>query len=139
MICRRFIRISAISLGAACILAGAGRLLAEDWPMWGRTPNRNMISPDRNPPTDWDVTSAQTLGQPHKAIWTVDMIAKFGVFPHNMTSSAIAAYQDYIYVITGNGVDDTHKHVVAPQAPGIICFDKNTGKLIWSSNVAGAN
>jgi len=57
----------------------------------------------------------------------------------NMTSSAITSYGDYIYVITGNGVDDTHKHVVAPAAPGIICFDKNSGKAIWSSNVAGSN
>ena len=67
------------------------------------------------------------------------MIAKLGVFPHNMTASSIASWGDYIYVITGNGVDDTHKHVVAPEAPGIICFDKNSGKVVWTDNVAGPN
>ncbi len=72
-------------------------------------------------------------------IWDVDMIGKLGVFPHNMTSSSIASWGDYIYVITGNGVDDTHKHVVAPQAPGIVCFEKNTGKVVWTDNVAGPN
>jgi len=82
---------------------------------------------------------AQEPGKAPKEIWTVDMISKFGVFPHNMTASSIIAWNDYIYVITGNGVDDTHKHVVAPQAPGIICFDKNNGKMIWSSNIAGPN
>jgi hypothetical protein len=232
------------ALGAASMLLNPS-VRADDWPMWGRTPQRDMISPDKNPPTDWDVTTgknvlwsaalgsksygnpviangiltvgtnneghrdpnitadggvlmafdpnngkflwqryhaklptgrvndgpgeglcstaymepgrmwycsnrcevvcldlspgAQTPGQPPKAIWTVDMIEKFGVFPHNMTASAIAAWGDYIYVITGNGVDDTHKHVVSPSAPGIICFDKNTGKSIWSCNLAGAN
>ena len=52
---------------------------------------------------------------------------------------AIASYGDYIYVITGNGVDDTHKHVVAPAAPAIVCFNKNTGKVIWTDNSPGAN
>src|SRR5882724_5746062 len=39
-----------------------------EWPMWGLTPHRNMVSPEKNPPTDWDVTTgknilwSQTLG-----------------------------------------------------------------------------
>jgi outer membrane protein assembly factor BamB len=78
-------------------------------------------------------------GQPPKEIWSFDMINKLGVFPHNMTSCAIAAYGDYIYAITANGVDDTHKHVVAPAAPAIVCFDKNTGKVIWTDNSPGGN
>jgi hypothetical protein len=45
------------------------------------------------------------------------MMEQLGVFPHNMTSSSIVAYKDYIYVITGNGVDDTHKNIPSPQAP----------------------
>lgn len=234
-----------VAMGAASLVARPSQLCADDWPMWGRTPQRNMVSPDKNPPTDWDVTTgknilwsatlgsksygnpvvangivtvgtnneghrdpslmadagilmafdantgkflwqryhekvptgrvndwpgeglcstayaepgrlwycsnhcevvcldlspgAQSPGQAPKPIWTVNMMEKFGVFPHNMTAGSITSYGDYIYVITGNGVDDTHKHVVAPEAPGIICFDKNTGKDIWSSNVAGAN
>ena len=46
------------------------------------------------------------------------MMKTLGVFPHNMTAAAPVAYGDFIYVITGNGVDDTHKNVVAPKAPG---------------------
>src|SRR5215510_13923076 len=26
-----------------------------DWTMWGGTPHRNMISAEKNPPTEWDV------------------------------------------------------------------------------------
>lgn len=72
-------------------------------------------------------------------IWDYDMIGKLGVFPHNMTSSSIASFGDLIYVITGNGVDDTHKYVVAPNAPGIVCFNKNTGKVVWTDNSPGVN
>ena len=70
---------------------------------------------------------------------TIDMMKELGVFPHNMTSSAILAYGNYIYAETGNGVDDTHKNVVAPEAPGIVCIDKNTGKVVWHDNSAGPN
>ena len=65
------------------------------------------------------------------------MMETLGVFPHNMTAAATVAYGDYIYVITGNGVDDTHKNVVAPKAPAIVCFNKNTGKVVWTDNAAG--
>jgi outer membrane protein assembly factor BamB len=74
-----------------------------------------------------------------REVWKVDMMKELGVFPHNMTSTGITSYGDYIYVITGNGVDDTHKNVVAPGAPGIVCFDKNTGKVVWKDNPAGEN
>jgi outer membrane protein assembly factor BamB len=236
---------AAVAVGAATLCLSALSAQAEDWPMFGRTPQRNMVSPDKNPPTDWDVQTgknilwsatlgslsygnpvvangivsvgtnnegqrdpsisadggvemafdantgkfawqhyypklpsgrvndwpqeglcatayaepgklwyctnrcqvvcldlspgAQSPGKAPKPIWTVDMIGQFGVFPHNMTACSIVAWQDNIYVETGNGVDDTHKHVVAPQAPGLICFNKNTGKAVWSSNIAGAN
>jgi outer membrane protein assembly factor BamB len=72
-------------------------------------------------------------------IWDFDMIEQLGVFPHNMTSSAIAAWGNLIYVITGNGVDDTHKNVVAPDAPSIVCFDKNTGRVVWTDHSPGSN
>ncbi|MDB5298190.1 MAG: Pyrrolo-quinoline quinone, partial [Phycisphaerales bacterium] len=72
-----------------------------------------------------------------REVWKTDMMKTLGVFPHNMTAAAPVAYGDYIYVTTGNGVDDTHKNVVAPKAPGIVCFDKNTGKVVWSDNPAG--
>src|SRR5690348_13174377 len=26
-----------------------------DWTMWGGTPHRDMVSGEKNPPTDWDV------------------------------------------------------------------------------------
>jgi outer membrane protein assembly factor BamB len=72
-------------------------------------------------------------------VWKLDMMTELGVFPHNMTTAAIAAYGDLIYVITANGVDDTHKNVVAPKAPAIVCINKTTGKVVWSDNAPGDN
>jgi outer membrane protein assembly factor BamB len=225
-------------LAGAVLVLCAGRASAEDWPMWGRTPQRHMVSPEKNPPTDWDVESGKNVkwkanvgsksygnpvianglvfvgtnneafydpkitadggneicfresdgkylwqhynaklaagrvndwpqeglcatafvendriyyptnrcevfcfdiaplksGQPPKQVWKVDMMSELGVFPHNMTSSCMASYKNFVYVITGNGVDDTHKNLPAPQAPAIVCFNKDDGKVVWKSN-----
>lgn len=228
--------------GLGVVLSSAA-VRAEDWPMWGRTADRIMISPEKNPPTTWDVEEKTNVkwegqlgsqsygntvvagglvfvgtnneakrdpkyaadggvlmvfresdgkflwqryydklkagrvndwpyqgicstvmaegdyiwyctnrcevvcldvsplrkgGEP-KEVWVVDMMAKLGVFPHNMTSCSIAAHEDLIYVITGNGVDDTHKNIPAPKAPSIICFEKSTGKVVWTDNSPGVN
>ena len=48
-----------------------------------------------------------------------------------------AAYKDLVYFVTGNGVDETHSKVPAPDAPSLVCFDKNTGKLVWKDNSPG--
>ena len=237
-------------LAAAMLGLAVSPLMAEDWPMWGRTPNRNMVSPEKNPPIKWDVTSGENVkwvgqlgsqsygntvvagglvfvgtnngagrdkkyvsadgtpldggvlaifresdgqflyqrytskheagrvvdwpeqgicssvyaegdriwyctsrcevvcmdvsslrkgtGQP-KDVWVVDMMSTLNVFPHNMTSCSITAHGDFIYVITGNGVDDTHKNLPKPKAPSIICFNKNDGKVVWTDNSPGEN
>lgn len=236
--------LAAIVFCFACSIDKTAR--ADDWAMWGRTPSRNMISPEKDPPTDWDVKAGKNIlwsaamgsksygnpvisngmvfvgtnneghrdasntadggvlmafdantgkflwqrfsaklptgrvndwpgegecatvytepgrlwyctnrcevvcvdlspgaapppGQEPKVVWSYDMMGKLGVFPHNMTSCAIASWGNYVYAITANGVDDTHKHVVAPMAPSIVCFDKNTGKVIWTDNTPGGN
>ena len=232
-----------VATGALSI--GASFARADDWTMWGRTPLRNMVSLEKDPPTDWDVKTGKNIlwsaslgsksygnpvvsnglvfvgtnnegqrdpsvtadggvlmafdantgkfawqrysaklptgrvndwpgegecatvytepgrlwyctnrcevvcldlspgasepGKPPKEVWSFDMINKLGVFPHNMTACAIASWGDYIYVITGNGVDDTHRHVVAPLAPSVVCFNKNNGKVQWTDNTPAGN
>src|SRR5438067_13000517 len=32
-----------------------------DWPMWGRTPERQMNTPEKGVPTDWDVESGKNI------------------------------------------------------------------------------
>jgi outer membrane protein assembly factor BamB len=46
-----------LSLG----LLAASATLSADWPMWGGTPNRNMVSPLTGMPSQWDVKSGKNV------------------------------------------------------------------------------
>lgn len=63
-------------------------------------------------------------------LWVYDMRAELGVFPHNITSSSVLIHGDQIYVNTSNGVDWSHTNIPSPNAPILVCLDKNTGKLL---------
>lgn len=78
-------------------------------------------------------------------LWRYDMYNELGIFPHNMTSSSVLVVGDKLFVTTSNAVDWTGKHTPSPDAPALICLDKNTGKLLaversgisartWTSN-----
>src|SRR2546421_6387304 len=78
-------------------------------------PGKSPVDPG---PTDADI------------VWRFDMREELGVFPHNMTSSAVLIVGDRLYATTSNSVDWTGKHTPAPDAPALVCLDKNTGKLL---------
>src|SRR5262245_10130315 len=116
-----------------------------DWPGEGicstvyHEPGKIWYSTSRCEVVCLGVSSKDMTNGVPKELWVYDMIAELGVFPHNMTSCSIASWGDLIYVITSNGVDETHKHMPAPQAPSIVCLNKKTGKLVWSDNTPGQN
>jgi len=73
-------------------------------------------------------------------IWRYDMRDELGVFPHQMTSSAVLVVGDRLYVTTSNGQDWTPRgHIPSPNAPALICLDKNSGKLLGreASGISG--
>lgn len=119
----------------------AGRV--NDWPyqgvcatamvegdlLWYATPRCEVVCLDLEP--------LRRDGSAPKEVWVYDMMKEQGVFPHNMTSCSTFVYQDWIYMITGNGVDETHKNLPAPNAPSVICFEKKTGKVVWTDNSPG--
>lgn len=72
-------------------------------------------------------------------IWRVDMMGQLGVSQHNMCSCSVTAWGDYLFVDTGNGVDESHINIPAPNAPSHLCLDKNTGKILWTDNAPGVN
>jgi outer membrane protein assembly factor BamB len=78
-------------------------------------------------PTDADV------------IWEFDMMRQAGVFPHNMSAGCPLIVGDYLYTVTGNGVDEGHINIPAPEAPSFICLNKKDGKLVWRSDLPGKN
>jgi outer membrane protein assembly factor BamB len=46
---------------------------------------------------------------------------------------------DTLFVVTGNGVDENHTNIPAPQAPSFIAVDKKTGKVLWKRSDPGTN
>lgn len=83
-------------------------------------------------------------GQPRE-IWKVDLRDEFGIFPTTSVMgggqmcSIGASHGDLIYVITSNGKDWTRSNLPAPLAPGLVCLNKTTGKLVWEDNSPGTN
>ncbi len=59
------------------------------------------------------------------------MIKDLGVFPHNMSASSPNIDGDLVYVVTGNGVDESHIVIPAPDAPSFIAVNKKTGEVVW--------
>ena len=58
------------SISAAVLLAAtasAGDPGNGEWPMWGGTSDRNMVSEMENPPVEWDVISNENI------VWVEDL------------------------------------------------------------------
>ncbi|HXO40691.1 MAG TPA: PQQ-binding-like beta-propeller repeat protein [Thermoanaerobaculia bacterium] len=69
--------------------------------------------------------------------WKLDMIGQLGIYPHNQAASSPLVIGDLVYVITGNGVDEGHVNIPAPEAPSFLAVDKRTGKVVWQSSLPG--
>src|SRR5262245_6501564 len=61
-----------------------------------------------------------------------------GVFPHNLALCSPLVVGDAVYVVTGNGVDEGHINIPAPEAPSFLAVHKKTGKVLWQSNLPTA-
>ncbi len=64
-------------------------------------------------------------------LWKLDMMVELGVFPHNLATSSPVYDDKYVYLLTGNGVDEGHVVLPAPDAPSFIAVDKETGEVVW--------
>jgi outer membrane protein assembly factor BamB len=87
------------------------------WPMFGGTPNRNMVNPvDKKIATDWKVEA------PSKNIKWSEKIGSRGY-----TTPAIAGGK--VFVATNNDVPRDPK-VKGPKAV-LMCFQESNGKFLW--------
>jgi len=108
------------NLGEVVCLDVEGLANGNDGPF--KEEGKYMAGPGKPPmkpgPTDADI------------IWRYDMRDELGVFPHNITSSAVLIVRDKLFVNTSNGQDKSHKNIPSPSAPCLIALDKNSGQLI---------
>ncbi len=74
-----------------------------------------------------------------KELWTLDMIGKLDVFPHNLAVCSPLVVGDTLFVITSNGVDEGPKDIPKPAAPSFLALDKTSGAVKWKTNLPSAN
>lgn len=72
-------------------------------------------------------------------VWVVDMMKDLNVSQHNMCSCSVTCVGDLLFVITGNGVDESHITIPEERAPSFICVNRNSGEVLWTDNSPGAN
>lgn len=81
-------------------------------------------------------------GEP-RVVWKVDMRSQLGVFPvgvhlgSHASHCSIAAYKDLIYVNTTNAA--RYDKIPAPDAPSLVCFQKQNGQVRWQDKSPGKN
>ncbi len=89
-----------------------------DWPMWGGTPSRNMISAARNVGLDFDMREGQQVA------WT-------SALGSQTYGNAIVA-DGKVLVGTNNGAGYRADKYPADQDKGVVlCFDEKTGEFLW--------
>jgi outer membrane protein assembly factor BamB len=111
--------------------------LAEGDRLWFTTNRAEVVCLDTSP--------LRRGNGPPRLVWKLDMRKELGVWPRNLvmgpgyTCSLAAPYKGRLYVTTGNGVGEDFATVPAPQAPSLLCLDKDTGRMLWSDNSPGKN
>ena len=63
-------------------------------------------------------------------IWCCDMVVDLDVRPHDASDCSVLVRGDFIYVCTGNGVDDRENKIHNPRGPNLIALDKLTGRIV---------
>lgn len=83
-----------------------------------------------------DGFQGETLKGPQHAdiVWTYDMIKEQQVYPHNLANCSPLVVGDLVYLITGNGVDDSHRKLPSPDAPAFMAINKQSGALAWKAS-----
>jgi outer membrane protein assembly factor BamB len=87
--------------------------------------NQGVTDEKYQDPTDADI------------IWRLDMMEELGVFPHNLAVCSPLVIGDLVFVVTGNGHDESHENIPSPRAPSFIAVDKKSGKLAWEDASPG--
>lgn len=63
-------------------------------------------------------------------LWMFDLSSGAGIWSHDAAHSGLVIYGDHLYLNTGTGVDNTHRRIRRPDAPGLVVLDKYTGRLL---------
>ena len=109
------------------LLALCPALQAQDWPMWGGTPSRNMVASAKNLPTEINPGTIDPENE------TVDLAGT-----KNVLWVAKLGSQTYGNPVVGNGKILVGTNNESPRDPSqtgdrgnLMCFDEKTGEFVW--------
>ena len=112
--------ISTLSLAVLMTaIVGLGGAFAQssDWPMWGGTPDRNMVSDMKNVSIDFNIEEGKNLA------WSKNL--------GSQTYGNPVVAGGKVYVGTNNGAGYRPKHPADQDKGVLICFDEKSGEFEW--------
>ncbi len=63
-------------------------------------------------------------------LWMFDLRNDGGIHQHDSAHASILIHGRFLYVNTSTGVDSTHRKIATPEAPALVVFEKETGRLV---------
>jgi outer membrane protein assembly factor BamB len=109
-------------LTAVCLLPPASTVEASDpgtsdWPMWGGTPDRNMISNMKGLPTSWDVKTKKN----------VKWVALLG----SQTYGNVVVAGGKVFVGTNNEANPSYDPSIKGDKGVLMTFNEADGEFLW--------
>lgn len=92
-------------------------ILSQDWPMWGGTPQRNMVSAIKNLPSSWDIKSKKNIK------WKVDL--------GSTSYGNLVVADGKIFVGTNN--ENPRNPAIKGDKGVLMCFRESDGKFLWQA------
>lgn len=127
----------------------AGRLHDASWHGLGSSPliegERLWIATNRGEVHCLDIGPLIRGEGAPRELWTLDLIKTFEPFQRTTVMgpprpcSIGASWNGRIYVTINNGVGEDYVTVPKPDAPSLVCLNKETGEVFWKDNSPGAN
>jgi outer membrane protein assembly factor BamB len=107
---------------AVCLLPPASSVAASDpatseWPMWGGTPDRNMISNMKGLPTSWDVKTKKN----------VKWVALLG----SQTYGNVVVSGGKVFVGTNNEANPSYDPSIKGDKGVVMAFNEADGEFLW--------
>jgi len=106
-------------VAAILMLSGVASLplVAQDWPMWGGTPQRNMTSAMKNLPESWDVKSGKSIK------WRAQI---------GSTSNGNPVVADGKIFLGTNNENPRNPEIKGDKGV-LMCFRESDGKFLWQA------
>ncbi len=110
--------IAVVGLAASSALGGSDyKSKKGDWPMWGGSPDRNMVSGETGIASKWDIKTGKNIK------WKAPLGSQSYGNP--------VIVRDKLFIGTNNNAH--HRPNIKGDKGVILCFKKDTGKFLWQA------